>query len=149
MRVDKQVLRQTMLGLEAERLEASLVNYEAYLANALADQSQVRDAQDKSQTKQSGDYAEAFDAPIHSHQEAIAQIEATDFADTDTVQPGAVVKWAGQNFILAALTHEFECQGETFMGISCQAPIAEQMMGQAAGGTFEFSGQSYQIEDVY
>ena len=65
MHVDKEILRQTMLGLEAEQLSASKANYQQYLANAQLNQSDVRDAQDQSQTQQFGDYAELFDAPIH------------------------------------------------------------------------------------
>ena len=43
MHVDKEILRQTMLGLEAEQLSASKANYQQYLANAQLNQSDVRD----------------------------------------------------------------------------------------------------------
>lgn len=149
MAVDKEVLRETMLGLEAEQLLASRANYKQYLESAAVNQGDVHDAQDLSQTQQVGDYAELFDAPIHTHEEAIGVIQSIDFSPTDTAQPGAVVKWGGQNFVIAALTDEFQCQGETFMGISMNAPIAEQMFGKSAGEEFDINGASQSIEAVY
>lgn len=149
MQVDKEILRETILGLEAEQLSASKANYQQYLANAQLNLGEVRDAQDQSQTQQVGDYAELFDAPIHTHEEAIEFIKGLDFSTTSTVQAGAVVKWAGQNFVISALTDEFECQGETFMGISCDAPITAALLGKSAGESFELSGATHQIEDVY
>ena len=149
MQVDKETLRETMLALEAEQLSASKANYQQYLANAQLNLGEVRDAQDQSQTQQVGDYAELFDAPIHTHEEAIEFIKGLDFSSTSTVQAGAVVKWAGQNFVISALTDEFECQGETFMGISCDAPITAALLGKSAGESFELSGATHQIEDVY
>ena len=149
MQVDKEILRETMLGLEAEQLSASKANYQQYLANAQLNLGEVRDAQDQSQTQQVGDYAELFDAPIHTHEKAIEFIKGLDFSTTSTVQAGAVVKWAGQNFVISALTDEFECQGETFMGISCDAPITAALLGKSAGESFELSGATHQIEDVY
>ncbi len=149
MHVDKEILRQTMLGLEAEQLSASKANYQQYLANAQLNQSDVRDAQDQSQTQQFGDYAELFDAPIHTHEDAIEFIKGLDFSATNTVQAGAVVNWGGQNFVISALTDEFECQGQTFMGISCDAPITGALLGKAAGDSFEVAGATHQIDDVY
>lgn len=149
MQVDKEILRETMLGLEAEQLSASKANYQQYLANAQLNLGEVRDAQDQSQTQQVGDYAELFDAPIHTHEKAIEFIKGLDFSTTSTVQAGAVVKWAGQNFVISALTDEFECQGETFMGISCDAPITAALLGKSAGESFELSGATHEIEDVY
>ena len=149
MQVDKEILRETMLGLEAEQLSASKANYQQYLANAQLNLGEVRDAQDQSQTQQVGDYAELFDAPIHTHEKAIEFIKGLDFSTTSTVQAGAVVKFAGQNFVISALTDEFECQGETFMGISCDAPITAALLGKSAGESFELSGATHEIEDVY
>ncbi len=149
MNVDKEILRETMLGLEAEQLSASKANYQRYLAAAQLNQGDVRDAQDMSQTQQEGDYAELFDAPIHTHEEAIAAIKNLDFAATSTVQAGAVVQWAGQNFVIAALTDEFECQGQQFMGVSCDAPITAALLGKSAGDSFELAGATHQIENVY
>ena len=149
MSVDKEILRETMLGLEAERLQAANANYGRYLAAAQANQVDTRDAQEISQTQQMGDYAEAFDAPIHTHEAAMEQIRGLDFSETSTVRAGAVVKWAGKNFVISALTDEFECQGETFMGISCDAPITAALLGKSAGDSFELAGATQQIEAVY
>ena len=70
-------------------------------------------------------------------------------APADVVGPGAVVLWNGQNFVIAALTQEFECQGQTFMGISCDAPITTALLGKSAGDAFEVNGISQVIDDVY
>lgn len=149
MRVDKEILRETMLGLEDGQLQASQANYEQYLDPARVDSSTTVDAQDTSQAFQAGHYAEVFDAPIHKHEHAIALLEGINFNETSTVRPGAVVKWGGQNFVISALTDSFECQGETFMGISTDAPITKAMLTKSAGDTFEVNGMSHKIEDVY
>ncbi len=149
MRVDKEILRATMLALEADQLEASRANYAEYLSTARLDRTESRDAQDFSQALQSGHYAQAFDAPIHAREDAIAQIKSLDFGVVDTAGPGAVVRWEGQNFVIAALTGEFECQGQSFMGISCDAPITAAMFGKAAGDSFDVAGMTHIIEDVY
>lgn len=149
MRVAKDVLKTTMLGLEADQLQASREAYSTYLENARLDRTESLDSQDLSQAVQSGRYAEAFDAPIHNHERAIEQIEALDFGTVDVVGPGAVVLWNGQNFVIVALTQEFECQGQTFMGISCDAPITAALLGKSAGDAFEVNGISQVIDDVY
>ena len=149
MAVDKEVLRETMLGLEAAQLSESEANYQEYLQAAQLNLGEVRDAQDLSQTQQVGDYAELFDAPIHTHERALEIIGTVDFSATATVQPGAVVKFGGQNFVIAALTDQFECQGETFMGISMDAPIAVSMFGKSAGDSFDMNGTAQSIDAVY
>ena len=149
MRVDKEILRETMLGLEASQLQASQANYEQFLDPARLDGGEIHDAQDVSQAIQAGDYAQAFDAPIHAHEHTIELLKEIDFGEALEVRPGAVVKWGGQNFVVSALTSEFECQGETFMGISPSAPIAQAMASKSAGDTFEINGMTHSIEDVY
>lgn len=148
-RVDKQVLRTTMLGLETERLAGSRSAYQRYLESARLDRSEPRDAHDFSQALQGGYYAAAFDAPIHAHEEAIELISALDFGEADVVRPGAVVTWMGQNFVISVLTDEFECQGQRFMGVSCDAPITAALLGKSAGARFELANATHQIDDVY
>ena len=149
MRVDKEILKTTMLGLEAHQLQASRDTYAEYLKNAHVERSDVSDAQDAAQAFENAHYAESFDAPVHEHQQAIELISGLDFSATDVVRPGAVVEWNGQSFVISALTQEFECQGHQFMGVSCDAPITQQILGKSAGDTFELNGSSQTIQDVY
>lgn len=71
-----------------------------------------------------------------------------DFALTDIVKLGAVVGVDGRNFVVAVSTSKFECDGETYLGISESSPIFRAMSGLKAGDSFELNGKTMTIDSV-
>ena len=149
MKIDKEILKNTMLGLEQKRLEFSQDNYANYFKGAKMDRSDVIDDQSRSQAEQGGALAAAFDCAIHSHEETIKRLTSFNFAKQTIVQPGSVVKFNERNLVVSVATDAFTCQGEEFIGISEDAPIYLEMKGLSEGDTFFFNNQQFTIQLVY
>jgi hypothetical protein len=147
--MDKERIRQTMLGLEAERFACSRKNYLGYLAAARLDEDEAVVADEAAQAEFAGELTEAFDQPLHAHADKIARLRAIDFAPTSRVAEGAVVKFMKRWFVVAVATDRFECDGHMFMGISTEAPLYQAMEGQSAGDSFTFRGRTVTLEEVF
>ncbi len=128
------------LLLPAERLEATLGRLGMFV---LMSQVELADA------SEAVSLAQAFSHPVETHKAKIEAIEATDFAPADEVRPGAVVVLEDRRFVVAVATTRFECEGETYMGISPQSPIYRAMQGLGAGDSFALNGREMVIQDVF
>jgi hypothetical protein len=148
MKINKALLKTTMLNLATERLAYSERAYADYLHRSARDQGEVGDHGDGSQQFGDAEIAQAFECPLHTHTEALDILRAIDFGPKQEVVEGAAVCFNGRWFVVAIATTEFVCDGITYMGISRQAPIFEAMQGKAAGDVFEFNGREIRIEAV-
>ena len=144
----KQALAARMLALEEAELTAARDHYARFLRESRLDERESHDTTDLAEARENADLAAAFDHPVHAHQAKIEVIKSTDFAPTETVRPGAVVGFGGRNFVVCVATSKFECEGETYMGISPQSPIYRAMADLEAGDVFKFNGQDVEIETV-
>jgi hypothetical protein len=144
----KQSLHDKMLALEEAELETAMAHYQSFMADTKMDGSEAHTIDDFADARESADLAAAFDHPVQNHQHKIAAIEATDFSETDTVAPGAVVRLGGRNFVVCVATSKFDIDGLSYMGISVLSPIYQAMDGLKAGETFEHNGREFTIDDV-
>lgn len=144
----KQAIRDRMMALEAEELAAAKAHYDDFMRDSQLDDREGHDKDDIAVSRESADLAAAFDAPVQTHHAKIDVIENLDFALTDTVRPGAVVRFHDRSFIVAISTARFELDGVTYMGISTQSPIYKAMDGLQAGDSFAHNGVEYEIQDV-
>ncbi|WP_050931121.1 hypothetical protein [Aestuariivita boseongensis] len=145
----KDALRTKMLSLEAAELETAIEHYERFMADAKLGGREQYDNSDLAEARENRDLAAAFDHPVKDHHSKIDVLENLDFAVTDTVQPGAVVRFGGRSVIVAVSTAQFELEGETYMGISPGSPIYQAMSGLGAGDTFELNGREIKIDEVF
>ena len=138
-----------MLALEEAELEHAVENYRAFMGYARIDGSEPIETDEASQAEAAGELAEAFDHPVHDHAHKIAVLKDIDFGPKDTVEPGAVVRLNGRNFIVSVSTDRFECDGQDFMGISVEAPVFKAIEGREAGETCSLNGRKLKIESVF
>jgi hypothetical protein len=145
---DKQLLKQTMLQLEADQLAYTQQAYEEYLSDSAPDLSEVRDHGGFSQKFGAAEVAQAFECPLHTYEEAIAAIEAIDFGPKNEVEAGAVLRVDDRWYVVGVATKAFKCQGNDFIGISTQAPIFTCLEGKQAGDSCEWAGREIRLDSV-
>ncbi len=145
----KLALRDRMMAIEVEALEAAKAHHDELLRESVLDDREGHDKEDVAASREHADLAAAFDGPVLTHHARIDVLENLDFSLTDTVQPGAVVLLPDLSFVVAVATEKFEMGGRTFMGISPQSPIYKAMEGLGAGDSFTHAGREYEIQDVF
>lgn len=147
--MDKAGLRQRMLELEQAELDHAREKYVSFIADAKIDRSEPVETGDAALAEAAGELAEAFDQPVHVHADKLAHLREIDFGPKTVVEEGAVVRFGGRNFVVSVSTARFEHDGESFMGISTQAPIYDALRGLGAGDTAQFNGREIEIEAVW
>ncbi|WP_407352101.1 hypothetical protein [Luteimonas sp. R10] len=146
--MNKQRMRQVMLGLEADGLCTTMDAYREYFASARLDRSEPVEIDEHAQAVSARELAEAVDHPLHDHAENLETLRNADFGPKSVVEEGAVVRIGGRNLVVAVPTVTFVCDGEEFMGISARAPIFEAMQGKRAGESFCFNGRNMVVEFI-
>lgn len=147
--MDKQSVKITMLSLEEDALKAARETYLAYVADARLDRSEPIESDEQAQAEIASDLSEAFDQPIHTHEEKIQKLKTIDFGPKSEVSEGAIVNINGCYFVIAVSTARFNCEGTELMGISTAAPIYAAMEGKRPGETCTFNGRSLVLEEVH
>ncbi|MEM6660187.1 MAG: hypothetical protein AAF625_19035 [Pseudomonadota bacterium] len=144
----KKAIVDRLMSLEAQELATAQAHYDSFLKDAQLDDREAHDKDDIAASRENADLAAAFDAPVHAHHAKIDVIENTDFAVTDTVQPGAVIKFNNRRFVVCVSTTRFEIDGQTYMGISTQSPIYLAMAGLRKGDVFTHNSTEFEVQDV-
>ncbi|WP_170761654.1 hypothetical protein [Ruegeria lacuscaerulensis] len=144
----KKVIIDRLMSLEEQELATAQAHYDAFLKDSQLDDREGHDKDDIASSRENADLAAAFDAPVHAHHAKIDVIENTDFSVTDTVQPGAVVKFNNRRFVVCVSTTRFEVDGKTYMGISTQSPIYLAMVGLQVGDVFTHNGVEFEVQEV-
>jgi hypothetical protein len=147
--MNKQIIKQTMLSLEADDFESAREKYLEYVESARLDRSETIEDDEQAQAELASDLSEAFDCAVHSHSDKIEKLAAMDFGPKSKVEEGSVVKLTGRYFVIAVSTGKFVCDGTEMMGISNQAPIYAELDGKSAGDAISFNGRELVIEEVF
>ncbi len=145
---DKTHLRETMLRLTEGRLRYAEQAYAQYLAGAAGRGDEPGENDAASRASNSAEMAQAFECPIHDHQEALAILHRIDFGPRDTVGEGAAVRIDGRWYVIAVATDAFDCEGKRYMGISTRAPIYAAIAEAQAGDQVRFGARELQVEEV-
>lgn len=146
--MDKERVKQTMLKLEQQQLEASKNAYLDYVRSARLDRTEPIENDELAQAAFARDLSEAFDEPVHAHADKIEKLQRIDFRPKSVVEEGAIIKIAGRYFVVAVATDRFTCDGNELMGISAAAPLYAAIEGKRAAETFNFNGRNIKIEAV-
>lgn len=67
----------------------------------------------------------------------------------DRVDFGAVVITDKRNLFVSTGIEEFECNGETYFGLSTKAPLYKNMAGSVVGDEISFHGINYTIKEIF
>lgn len=117
-------------------------------AAAELDQDDSHSVDDVSQSDQAGDL-KALNEQIVAHQESvIARVAALDFGAKDRVEPGAVIGFGGERYVVGVPAQAFEVDGATYEGIADDAPIYAAIAGLRAGDEFTFRDQTHTLDFV-
>ena len=146
--MDKNIIKETMLSLEAVAFQSAREKYLDYVAEARLDRSEPIENDEHAQAEVASDFSEALDDTIHDHSDKLDKLRRIDFGPKSTVTEGALVRLSGRCFIIAVSTAKFTCEGQEIMGISTMAPIFEAIEGARAGETVDFKGRRLLIEDI-
>ena len=144
----KKAIIDRLMSLEEQELATAQAHYDAFLKDSQLDDREGHDKDDIAASRENADLAAAFDAPLQAHHAKIDVIENTDFGMTDTVQPGAVVKFNNRSFVVCVSTTRFDVDGTTYMGISTQSPIYLAMSGLQEGDVFTHNGTEFEVEEI-
>ena len=144
----KKAIIDQLMALEAQELATAQAHHDAFQKESQLDDREGHDKDDIAASRESADLAAAFDGPVHAHHAKIDVIENTDFSVTDTVQPGAVVKFNNRRFVVCVSTTRFDVDGKTYMGISTQSPIYLAMTGLQQGDVFTHNGTEFEVQEV-
>jgi hypothetical protein len=146
--MDKQRVKQRMLNLEQRNFEASRQEYLAFVSSARVDRSEPVENDELAQAEFARDLSEAFDQPVHAHDDKIAKLRQIDFGPKNSVEEGAIVKMMDRCFVIAVATDRFVCDGTELMGVSIEAPLFQAIEGKSAGETCAFNGREVVVELV-
>lgn len=146
--MNKLAVRARMLSLSEEEFQHAKEGYAAFLMSAMLDRTEPVRRDDASMAETASDIAEAFDQPLHISAEKVDRLKAIDFGPKNCVAVGAIVKLNGRFFVVSVPTSRFECDGESFMGISTEAPIYHRMQGLRDGDKFTFGRHPFIIEQL-
>ena len=146
--MDKNIIKETMLSLEAAAFQSARDKYLDYVAEARLDRSEPIENDEHAQAEVASDFSEALDDTIHDHSDKLDKLRRIDFGPKSTVTEGALVRLSGRCFIIAVSTAKFTCEGQEIMGISTMAPIFEAIEGARAGETVDFRGRRLLIEGI-
>lgn len=146
--LDKTALREAMLALEGHELQAARDAYADYLAASKPDDTESSGVQAHSLAVEDAELAQGLEGPLQAAQDAMARLQAIDFGAKDEVAPGAVVRIGNQRFVMAVATRPFQVGGETFMGVSLDAPLYLAARGKSAGDAFTLGGTPRSIDSV-
>ena len=146
--LSKTSLQTTIMSLEEAQLRQSRDAYAAYLAGARRDRTEPADQDQASQEFGNAEVAEYFEGPSRTHEAALRRLKSIDFGPKTRVEEGAAGQVDGQWFVVCVATQAFVCGGQTYMGISTEAPIYGALEGARAGDTVEFRGRVWRIQAV-
>ena len=146
--MDKTALRNALLALETQELQAAQQAYADYLAAAKPAADLDDDADSHSLNVQDAELAEGLAAPLQSAEDAMAKLQAIDFGPKTEVAPGALLQLGGQRFVVAVATRPFQADGVQVMGISTESPLYQSAQGKRAGETAVFGGKHHRIDHI-
>lgn len=146
--MDKLKLKHFLLNEEKVLLKEARKDLADYHNENALDQDNVKDLDDLAQSDSSIQFEHDLEKRIAIHLEAIQQLEEITFESCDSVTPGSIVKVGEKKLVIATPKRPFLYEGENYEAISVSAPIYRLMHGKRAGDTYEFHGESHQIEDV-
>jgi hypothetical protein len=146
--LSKTSLQTTIQSLQEGQLQQSRDAYAAYLAGARHDRSEPTDQDQASQEFGYAELAEYFEAPTRTHEAALRRLRSMDFGPKSRVEEGAAVQVDSRWYVVGVATQTFVCEGQTYMGISTEAPIYRALEGAMAGDDVEFRGRILKIQAV-
>lgn len=147
--MNKSHVKETMLALTEADMSQTEQKYQVFLASARLDRTETIESDEQAQAETAADLAEAFDDRAHDYADKLAALNKIDFGPKKEVGPGAIVKVGDRYLVIGVSTAAFECEGQSFIGISTAAPIYAAIEGKTASETCTFNGRELTVSEVH
>lgn len=143
---DKLRLKEALISHAGDAVTAVQQSVSEEDSAAVLDQTSSYSLDDQSQSDEAGAMASIFAESVAAAQDQLATIEALDMAPRDRVEPGAVVGFGGQRYVVGVVTDAVSCDGVDYEGISTESAMYAAIQGRQLGDAFDFRGQHLSIE---
>ncbi len=143
---DKQRLKDALINHLRDAVAAVRQSVSAEDSAALLDQTSSFTVDDQSQSDEAGAMAAIFAESVARAEDHLAAVEALDMAPREQVQPGAVVGFGDQRYVVGVVTGPLACDGVDYEGISTDAEMYAAIQGRQLGEEFEFRGRRLSID---
>lgn len=146
--IDKPAIRRRLLAVLQGGVGAAADQARTEQTGAEIDPGTAYNIDDLGQSDQDGEFRAEMQGVAAGAREAINRLKKIDITPADTVRPGAVVSFGGDNYFIGVAASEFTADGRTFTGVATDAPIYETIAGLRRGDRFTFRDTEYLIDDV-
>lgn len=146
--IDKETLKADLVKHLKEQADANSEAVALESHEARATETDEVDVDDISHEDEAGDLHAMYQETDDRQQELITTAENLVVSAKETVEPGAVVSFGDEVYLVGVAVSEFESQGRSFSGISTDAPIYNGISGKRAGDTFDLNGTTQSITSV-
>jgi predicted DNA-binding transcriptional regulator YafY len=150
-RLDDAAKQRIKAALEAQataHVKASDLTVGEERSAAMLDQTSSYSVDDLSQSDEEGELSGLLAAAGAQQQANLERIRALDLGLKKVVEPGAVVAFGGDHYVVGVVADEFECDGVTYEGISADSPAYAAIAGLREGDTFTFGDRDHRLDLV-
>lgn len=146
--IDKPAIRRRLLAVMQGGVGAAADQARTDQTAAEIDPGSAYTIDDLGQSDEDGELRGEMQGVADGARAAINRLKKLDVTPTDTVRPGAVVSFGGDNYFIGVAAEEFTADGRTFTGIATDAPIYSAIEGLRRGDRFTFRDTEYLIDAV-
>ena len=112
------------------------------------DQDASYSSDDLSQSDEAGELSVLLGDAREQQQANLARIDQLDFGVKEVVEPGAIIAFGGESYVVGVVASTFECDGVSYEGISADSPIYAAIEGLRGGDAFTFNDHQHHLDMV-
>lgn len=144
----KQRVKDALKAHGEAQLEASGQAVSSERSAAELDPEAPYSSDDLSQSDAAGELHGLLESAHERQLADLAAVDRLDFGVKDVVEPGAIVAFGGDHYVVGVVADAFECDGVAYEGISTESPVFHAIAGLRAGDTFTFNGHEHRLDLV-
>ena len=151
--MDSAALKHLLYGMCSDYIEKGMAAAQQAIADAraAADEDDKSSAGDKYETAR-----EMMQQDIDLHNAHIAELQKLRAAlglvspahESDTVQPGSLVRSSQGNYYIAISVGKLSSDGDVWYALSPASPLGARLMGLNAGDSFALNGKQFVLTQV-
>lgn len=147
--MDKQSIKNFLLEKQSKLVEELKEQTQTIHTMVDIDESDTLDPEDYSHQYESKEMEQMIKVQINRAERGLELLASLDISPKTHVSTGAIIETDSLNFFIGYPTMPFELDEKRFVGISTGSPIYTLMNGKRAGDSFQYSGTTYQITNIY
>jgi len=147
--MDKQLIKNFLLEKQAKLVEELKEQTRTIHTMVDIDESDTIDPEDYSHQYESQEMEQMIKVQINRAERGLEMLASLNISPKKRVTTGAIIETDSLHFFIGYPTMPFEMEGKRFVGISTGSPIYALMNGKRAGDTFQYSGTTYQIKQIF